>query len=181
MKSLTRVRHFATPWSVAYQAPPSMEFSRQEDWSGVAISFSRIPSLPRDQTWVSRIGGRHFTVWATREAQVISLEYYHNYFEMILKVKKKKESTEDLPLMPIDWDISRQDDSVPVWWLNKAMSMTFHRVPQTLTWFLHALSFLCHELNCVPPRLIPIDILPPMPQNGTVFGDKVFKEVIHLK
>ena len=69
-----------------------MEFSRQEDWSGVAISFSRIPSLPRDQTWVSRIGGRHFTVWATREAQVISLEYYHNYFEMILKVKKKKKS-----------------------------------------------------------------------------------------
>ena len=35
MKSLSRVRLFATPWTVAYQAPPSMGFSRQECWSGV--------------------------------------------------------------------------------------------------------------------------------------------------
>ena len=32
----------------------------------VAISFSRGTSRPRDQTWVSHIVGRHFTVWATR-------------------------------------------------------------------------------------------------------------------
>ena len=35
VKSLNRVRLFATPWIVAYQAPPSMEFSRQEYWSGL--------------------------------------------------------------------------------------------------------------------------------------------------
>ena len=35
VKSLSRVRLFATPWTVAYQAPPSMEFSRQEYWSGL--------------------------------------------------------------------------------------------------------------------------------------------------
>ena len=34
VKSLSRVRLFATPWTVTYQAPPSMEFSRQEYWSG---------------------------------------------------------------------------------------------------------------------------------------------------
>ena len=34
MKSLSRVRLFVTPWTVAHQAPPSMEFSRQEYWSG---------------------------------------------------------------------------------------------------------------------------------------------------
>ena len=34
-KSLSRVRLFATPWTVAYQAPPSMRFSRQECWSGL--------------------------------------------------------------------------------------------------------------------------------------------------
>ena len=28
-------RLFATPWTVAYQAPPSMGFSRQECWSGL--------------------------------------------------------------------------------------------------------------------------------------------------
>ena len=32
---LSRVRLFATPWTVAYQAPQSMEFSRQEYWSGL--------------------------------------------------------------------------------------------------------------------------------------------------
>ena len=33
MKSLSRIRLFATPWTVAYQAPPFMGFSRQECWS----------------------------------------------------------------------------------------------------------------------------------------------------
>ena len=35
MKSLSRVRLFATPWTVAHQAPPSMGFSRQEYWRGL--------------------------------------------------------------------------------------------------------------------------------------------------
>ena len=35
MKSLSRVRLFATPWTVAYQAPPSRGFSRQDYWSGL--------------------------------------------------------------------------------------------------------------------------------------------------
>ena len=35
MKSLSHVWLFATPWTVAYQAPPSMGFSRQEFWSGL--------------------------------------------------------------------------------------------------------------------------------------------------
>ena len=34
-KSLSRVRLSATPWTAAYQAPPSMGFSKQEYWSGV--------------------------------------------------------------------------------------------------------------------------------------------------
>ena len=35
VKSLSLVWLFATPWTAAYQAPPSMGFSRQEYWSGV--------------------------------------------------------------------------------------------------------------------------------------------------
>ena len=35
VKSLSRVRLFATLWTVAYQAPPSTGFSRQEYWSGL--------------------------------------------------------------------------------------------------------------------------------------------------
>ena len=36
-KSLSRLRLLATPWTAAYQAPPSMGFSRQEYWSGVPL------------------------------------------------------------------------------------------------------------------------------------------------
>ena len=35
VKSLSRVRLFVTPWTVAHQAPLSMGFSRQEYWSGL--------------------------------------------------------------------------------------------------------------------------------------------------
>ena len=35
VKLLSRVRLFGTPWTVAYQAPLSMGFSRQEHWSGL--------------------------------------------------------------------------------------------------------------------------------------------------
>jgi len=37
VKSLSRVRLLATPWTAAYQALPSMGFSRQEYWSGVPL------------------------------------------------------------------------------------------------------------------------------------------------
>ena len=37
VKSLSRVRVLATPWTAAYQAPPSMGLSRQEYWSGVPL------------------------------------------------------------------------------------------------------------------------------------------------
>ena len=41
-KSLSRVRLFATPWTAAHQAPPSMGFSRQEYWSGVPLPSLRV-------------------------------------------------------------------------------------------------------------------------------------------
>ena len=44
MKSLSRVSLFATPWTVAHQAPPSSEFSRQEYWSG--LPFPSPADLP---------------------------------------------------------------------------------------------------------------------------------------
>ena len=58
VNSLSRVRLFATPWTVAYQAPPSMGFSRQEYWSGLPFPSpgdlpdpgieSRSPALEAD-------------------------------------------------------------------------------------------------------------------------------------
>ena len=43
-KSLSRVRLFASPWTVAHQAPLSMGFSRQEYWSG--LPFTSPGDLP---------------------------------------------------------------------------------------------------------------------------------------
>ena len=42
-KSFSRVRLLATPWTAAYQAPPSMGFSRQEWWSGVPLPSPLYP------------------------------------------------------------------------------------------------------------------------------------------
>ena len=52
---LLSVPLFATPWTVAYQAPPSMGFSRQEYLEWVAMSFSRRPRL---DSWVRKIPWR---------------------------------------------------------------------------------------------------------------------------
>ena len=62
-ESLSSVRLFVIPWTAAHEAPPSLGFSRQEYWS--VLPF---PS-PGDRTQVSHNAGRHYNLWATREAQ----------------------------------------------------------------------------------------------------------------
>ena len=67
VKSLSHVRLFVTPWTVACQAPLSMGILQARILQWVAISSSRGSSRPRDWTWVSHIAGRLFTLWAIRE------------------------------------------------------------------------------------------------------------------
>ena len=43
---LSHVRLFVIPWTVAYQAPPSMEFSKQDYWSGLPFPSPRDASYP---------------------------------------------------------------------------------------------------------------------------------------
>ena len=83
VKLLSHVWLFVTPWTVAHQASPSIGFSRQEYWSGLPLPSPGESSQPRDQTQVSRVAGRHFTIWATREAQHI---YMHHIFFIHLSV-----------------------------------------------------------------------------------------------
>ena len=64
VKSLSRVWLFVTPWTPGSSVHGIFQ-ARVLEW--VAISFSRESSQPRDRTQISRIAGRHFTVWATRE------------------------------------------------------------------------------------------------------------------
>ena len=59
VKSLSCVWLLATPWTAAYQAPPSMGFSRQEYWNGVPLP-SQMTSpdstlKSRDITLVTRV------------------------------------------------------------------------------------------------------------------------------
>ena len=42
VKSFSHVRLLATPWTAAYQAPPSMAFSRQEYWSGSPVPSPKV-------------------------------------------------------------------------------------------------------------------------------------------
>ena len=60
-----------TPWAVAHQAPLSMGILQARILEWVAMPFSRGSSQPRDQTQVSYIAGRLFTIWTTREAQKV--------------------------------------------------------------------------------------------------------------
>ena len=70
----------------------------------VAIPFSRRSSRPRDWTWVSRIVGRPFTVWATREVMNSHHELLIAKFR--LKLKKVGKTTRpfryDLNQIPYD-------------------------------------------------------------------------------
>ena len=51
VKSLSYVQLLVTPWTAAYQAPPSMGFSRQETWSGLPL-----PSPEMQETLVQFLG-----------------------------------------------------------------------------------------------------------------------------
>ena len=63
-------RLFATPWTVAHQAPLFMEFSRQEYWSGLPLpspGYLPDPEIdPQSPAWRALPSDR-FTIWATRE------------------------------------------------------------------------------------------------------------------
>ena len=60
-KSLSCVRRFATPWTAAHQAPPSIGFSRQEYWSGVPLPSPPLPKFYKIQIIII-LGCWHFLV-----------------------------------------------------------------------------------------------------------------------
>ena len=68
IKSLQSCPALCDPMDLACQAPLSMGILQVRTLEWVAIPFSRESFLSRDQTKVSCIAGRFFTVWATREA-----------------------------------------------------------------------------------------------------------------
>ena len=61
MKLLRRVQLFATPWTVAYQAPPAMEFSMQEYCSGLPFPSPGDLPDPGIEPMSPAFAGRFFT------------------------------------------------------------------------------------------------------------------------
>ena len=67
VKSRSRVRLLATPWTAAYQAPPSMGYSRQEYWSGVPLPSPPLkPSLENFEHYFASMWDEYncVIVWA---------------------------------------------------------------------------------------------------------------------
>ena len=69
VKSLSHFRLFATPWTAAYQAPPSMGFSRQEYWSGAPL-----PSLKTNTRsgLIKKLSVRDFPI-----SPAVTTPYFH--------------------------------------------------------------------------------------------------------
>ena len=82
VKSLSRVRLFETPWTTAYQAPPSMGFSRQETSTKIKSWLLQLPTFntpERSSGWKS--GMRHSVLWGKTRRIVLQIV---RYFQKIL-------------------------------------------------------------------------------------------------
>ena len=78
VKLLSRVRPLATPWTAAYQAPPSMGFSRQEYWSGVPLSSPRLRTTKNYCSMFSVSLCDCFLTWALRNQSSFPISHLQN-------------------------------------------------------------------------------------------------------
>ena len=67
VKALSCVWLLVTPWTAAYQAPPSKGFSRQEDWSGVPLHSPKVcwGSCKSREECIHRTVGREVSGWGS--------------------------------------------------------------------------------------------------------------------
>ena len=79
-KSLSRVQLLATPWTVAYQAPSSMGFSRQEYWSGLP--------LPSPFVSLGRFIPRYFILYIAMVNGIVSLISVSDFSLVVYKIAK---------------------------------------------------------------------------------------------
>ena len=67
LSHFSRVRLLATPWSAAYQPPPSKGFSRQEYWSGVPLPSLQVVLLVKNSPAnVGDIRDKEFDPWVRK-------------------------------------------------------------------------------------------------------------------
>ena len=80
VKSLSHALLFATPWTVAYQAPLSVRFSRQEDWSGLPFPSPGDPPNPETEPWSPALEADALTSEPPGKpcARLCKLQFYHD-------------------------------------------------------------------------------------------------------
>ena len=103
VKSLSHAQLFGTPWTVAYQAPPSMEFSRQEYRSGLPFPSPgdlpdpgiepRPPALQED-TLLSELPGKSLYTWNYLKYRInaITSQHHHGQSSLWLQWKGERET-----------------------------------------------------------------------------------------
>ena len=117
---LSPVRPFATPWTIACQAPLSMGILQARILEWVAMPLSRKSSQSRDQAQVSCIVGRFFTDWATREAQ----EYWRGQPIPIAGDLLNLGTERGSPALQVDYQLSYQW-SPPILYLSVILNSNF--------------------------------------------------------
>ena len=94
VKSLSRVLLFVTSWTAAYQASPSMGFSRQEYWSGSSPNFNGKGS--KKKTVFKFLTSSSLKSFSVCKVQISSLQRYsvlargygnHRQFDLILIIR----------------------------------------------------------------------------------------------
>ena len=130
VQSLSHVWLFATPWTVAHQAPLSMGFSRQEYWSGLPCpSPADGSSWPRDQTLISCIGRWVLYCWATREPHLFFRNFYDSQVFKITSLQLLRQEGESVKKR------TKLSSSLPSWLLDSHFPPLF-LISFQLTWVI---------------------------------------------
>ena len=112
MKSLSRVRLFVTPWTVAYQAPPSMGFSRQEYWNGVPFPSPGDLPDPGIEPWSPAFQADTLTsepsgkLWRKVYSNTLFIFFVFSFeFLLLLLLWKSDFKQATAPLNPFHFDL----------------------------------------------------------------------------
>ena len=109
VKSLSRVWLLAIPWTTAYQAPPSMRFSRQEYWSGVPL-----PSLDQPRQDIKK--QRHYFAKQGPSSQGYGFSSSHVWMWELDKAEHRRIDAFELwcwrTLLRVPWTARRSNQSI---------------------------------------------------------------------
>ena len=136
VKSLSRVQLLAIPWTAAYQAPPSMGFSRQEYWSGVPlpspqqyVATGKTIALTL-RTFVGRVKSLlfntlyRFVIAFLPRSKRLQISRLRSPSMVILEPKKRKYATAST-FSPICHEMMGPDVMILAFWM-LSLSQLFH-------------------------------------------------------